>query len=311
MSLLRLTFILIFGTSIFAQEAPLSPDALYSSGLAAMLPGNPDYAKAAEFFRKAADRGLPRAQRSLGEFYRDGRGVPKDLKEALKLFRKAADRGDALAQNNLGLMYGAGLGVKKNEKAAVKWFKKAAEGGDPSGQLNLGVMYANGRGVSRNPQEALRWYRAAADQGSPLAQFALGSIFERGFVDIPRNRVEAITWYTKALQQGFEGARAPLIALRNSADPPLLLESEAAASLLTPIVRAEVALARSARVRGDVAIEILVDTQGLVKSYNLLSGHALLNQAAIEAVLPLRYKPHVVNGQPSEFITVVTIKYDY
>jgi len=85
----------------------------------------------------------------------------------------------------------------------------------------------------------------------------------------------------------------------------------AAANLLTKINRVDPALARAARINADVRLEIRVDTAGRVKDYKVLSGHPLLNQAAIETVLPLRYTPHVVNGQPTEFMTTITIKYDF
>src|SRR5207253_7404177 len=45
--------------------------------------------------RKAAERGYPVAQSSLGFTYLTGEGVGKDFAEAAKWFRKAADQGDA------------------------------------------------------------------------------------------------------------------------------------------------------------------------------------------------------------------------
>jgi len=291
-----------------AQEPVSSPEALYSRGLAATLPESQNYELAANLFRQAADRGLPRAKRSLGELYRDGRGVPKDLTEAVRLFRQAADQGDIVAQTDLGGMFADGLGVAKNEKEAVKWYRKAAEKNDISGQVALGVMYANGRGVSKNPREAIKWYRAAADQGSGIAQFALGSIFEGGFGDIARNKPIAIEWYTRALQQGFEPARVRLTALRNER---ILSPNEASANLLSKINRVDPALARAARINADVELEIVVDSNGSVKTWIVLSGHPLLNESAIETVKPLRYKPYVVNGQPVDFTTTITIEYRF
>ena len=44
------------------------------------LPKDP--AKAARWYRKAAEQGLPEAQYSLGQMYAEGRGVRKDLVEA-------------------------------------------------------------------------------------------------------------------------------------------------------------------------------------------------------------------------------------
>jgi TPR repeat protein len=289
-------------TLLGAQDAALSPDALYSRGLARTIPPNQDFVEAANLFRQAADRGNVRAQRSLGELYLHGRGVEKNEAEAAKWLKKAADKGDAQAQSGLGSLFFSGLGVKKDEKEALKWYKKAAEQGEMTSQVSLGLFY-----MKSDMKAALLWFRKAAEQGSALAQFTLGSIYE-GRRGVPANRAEAAGWYTKALQQGFEEARKPLEALRSLG---LVPPDEAAANLLTPMVRIDPPLARAARINDEVIFEITVDTSGVVKAYKITYGHPLLNEAAIASVKPLRYKPYLVNGQPVEFVTSVTLKFSY
>lgn len=53
-----------------------------------------DYAKAVEYFRRAAALGHLEAQVSLGYCYATGRGVPRDLGRAYILLREAADLGN-------------------------------------------------------------------------------------------------------------------------------------------------------------------------------------------------------------------------
>jgi uncharacterized protein len=143
---------------LLGQNTDLTSDALYSRGLARMIAPNQDFAEAANLFRQAAERGLPRAQRSIGELYQSGQGIAKDDVEAVRWYRKAADKGDAKAQSNLGSMYFSGHGgLKKDEKEALKWFKKAAAQGDVSGQLSLAAMY-----IAKDPAESVKWFRAAA-----------------------------------------------------------------------------------------------------------------------------------------------------
>ncbi len=84
--------------------------------------------KAVEWYRKAAEQGLPVAQNDLGALYAEGRGV-SDEKKALEWFRKAAEQEYAPAQSNLGWMYGRGRGVQRNRDEAVKWLRKAAANG--------------------------------------------------------------------------------------------------------------------------------------------------------------------------------------
>src|SRR5215467_5458681 len=165
--------------------------------------------EAVKWYRKAADQGDADAQTRLGCMYENGRGVPKDDAEAVKWFRKAADQGDALGQANLGLMYVDGRGVPKDYAEAVKWFRKAADQGDALGQVELGLMYVDGRGVRKDYAEAVKWFRKAADQGDALGQVELGLMYAYG-QGVPKDDAEAVKWYRKAAQQGNNYAQGEL-----------------------------------------------------------------------------------------------------
>ena len=58
-----------------------------------------------------AEQGDASAQFNLGQMYKDGEGVPKDLAEAAKWWRKAAGQGHADAQFELGYAYKRGRGI--------------------------------------------------------------------------------------------------------------------------------------------------------------------------------------------------------
>jgi TPR repeat protein len=62
---------------------------------------DPDPAKAVEFFRMAAEQGMPEAQMALAEIYRTGRGVPRDEAAARRWYEQAARRGHQGAANML------------------------------------------------------------------------------------------------------------------------------------------------------------------------------------------------------------------
>ena len=59
-------------------------------------------ANAIAFYQKQADAGDSYAQLRLGEIYRDGEGVPKDLAKARDYLAKAAAQGNQDAQKELG-----------------------------------------------------------------------------------------------------------------------------------------------------------------------------------------------------------------
>jgi hypothetical protein len=85
-----------------------------------------DPAKAAKWWRIAADRGLADAQFCLGLSCFLGEGVAKDVAEAAKWWRRAADQDQMDAQYFLGLSYHTGLGVPKSRELAVYWLKRSA-----------------------------------------------------------------------------------------------------------------------------------------------------------------------------------------
>lgn len=66
-------------------------------------------------------------------------------------------------------------------------------------------------------------------------------------------------------------------------------------------------LARSARVQGDVVLSAVIDTNGQIQNLVLVSGHPMLVPAAITAVKQWRYKPYLLNGQPVEVETTITV----
>lgn len=75
-------------------EAQTYAGEIYERGLGGTAP---DYAQAAQWYRKAADQGYPRAMVNLGTLYEQGLGVERDPVRAIELYRKSAGLGDAIA----------------------------------------------------------------------------------------------------------------------------------------------------------------------------------------------------------------------
>ncbi len=66
-------------------------------------------------------------------------------------------------------------------------------------------------------------------------------------------------------------------------------------------------LATQGRISGLVILEAQVDVNGHVKTAKILRGHPLFDEAAVAAVTQWRYKPLLLNGEPTEFILTVTV----
>ncbi|KAB7623360.1 tetratricopeptide repeat protein [Alkalilimnicola sp. S0819] len=99
-----------------------------------------------------------------------GQGMEPDVARAARLYRRAALRGLPEAQEALAFLYATGQGLVQDESMAAKWFGLAAEQGNCAAQHNLGVMYAEGRGVDRDPAQAVQWFHKAARNGSEVAR---------------------------------------------------------------------------------------------------------------------------------------------
>jgi TPR repeat protein len=63
--------------------------------------------------------------------------VTQDHAKAAHWYRKAAEQGDAKAQFNLGVAYEYGEGVKKDLTAALHWFRLAAAQGDADAAVRV------------------------------------------------------------------------------------------------------------------------------------------------------------------------------
>ena len=160
-----------------------------------------DYAKAVEWYTKAAEQGNAEGQWRLGNCYCSGNGVEKDDTKAVEWYTKAAEQGDSAGQWRLGNCYYYGYGVEKDYVKAVEWYTKAAEQGDSDGQWLLGTCYILGYGVEKDYVKAVEWYTKSAEQGNSDGQWRLGYCYYNGN-GVEKDYVKAVEWYTKSAEQG-------------------------------------------------------------------------------------------------------------
>lgn len=69
------------------------------------------------------------------------------------------------------------------------------------------------------------------------------------------------------------------------------------------------ALARQARIQGTVLLQAVISKDGSIEGLKVLSGHPMLVPAAIDAVKQWKYKPYILNGEPVEVDTQVTVNF--
>jgi periplasmic protein TonB len=69
------------------------------------------------------------------------------------------------------------------------------------------------------------------------------------------------------------------------------------------------AIAKAARAQGTVVVQIIVGEEGEVVSANAVSGHPLLQQAAVAAVRQWRFSPTRLEGEPVKVTGTVTVNF--
>jgi hypothetical protein len=126
-----------------------------------------------QLFKQAAEKGHVLAQLELGNMYKNGNSVAKDIVQAISWFEKAAEQGNAEAQCELGYCYKMD-GTKKDYAMAFNWLEKAAEQENAKAQYELGICYLIGEGVEENSEAANGWFEKAEKNGSVDARVFTG-----------------------------------------------------------------------------------------------------------------------------------------
>jgi protein TonB len=68
-------------------------------------------------------------------------------------------------------------------------------------------------------------------------------------------------------------------------------------------------LAKRMHLEGTVVLRAVIGRDGMVRSVEVVTGHPMLAKAAREAVLEWRYQPTLLNGEPVEVETAITVHF--
>jgi TPR repeat protein len=106
---------------------------------------------------------------AVGEDYAAGKGVTRDLKQAAEWYRRAANKGYVAGEMHLAALYrdGGGKTFARDMAQAAEWYRKAAEQGDVTAQGILGTLYSMGQGVPLSYPDAYYWLDLAAHVKGP------------------------------------------------------------------------------------------------------------------------------------------------
>jgi periplasmic protein TonB len=114
----------------------------------------------------------------------------------------------------------------------------------------------------------------------------------------------------RGLPNLFSSGSRPIVP---SPPPPVIhtirLSHMSEGDLIRKVQPTYPALARAARIQGTVVLQATISKQGTIENLRALAGHPMLVQAAIEAVRQWRYRPYILNNEPVEVETQITVNF--
>jgi TPR repeat protein len=191
------------------QEAAMRLGDLYREGV--HVPR--DLAEARRWYALAMREGYVPGAKILADMRMRGEGGDRDIKGALQLYDEAAKAGFAPAQVALGKIYETGLaGVAPDPARARDLYQAASERNNGEALYALAVIYEAGDGVAADPQRAVSLYQAAAEAGDARGAAAYGLHLYEGTV-VPKDLTAARGWLQKAATAGDREAMYSLGAM--------------------------------------------------------------------------------------------------
>ncbi|MGE0237990.1 MAG: tetratricopeptide repeat protein [Parvibaculaceae bacterium] len=212
----------------------------------------PKTADAEMWFRRAAEKGLPKAFHNLGVLAAKSndnelaiqwfsKAVAADWRNSIfplgHLLEESGDTVGAVDTYNLGIQKGcpdsmvamADRVIAKQiehlyENARI-WCERAVAQGHVGAHATLATIFHEGLGVKRSPPDAVQLWLKAARQGHPGAQLMIGMSCEMGLV-LRQDRVAAMRFFSASAAQGNEGAEACLWSLEQRLTPEEKAEFE-------------------------------------------------------------------------------------
>jgi protein TonB len=79
--------------------------------------------------------------------------------------------------------------------------------------------------------------------------------------------------------------------------------------LLAPIQPVYPTIAKASGTQGTVVISAIISKTGRIESAHVVSGTVMLQGAALDAVRNARYHPYLLNGEPTEVETTISINF--
>jgi periplasmic protein TonB len=107
----------------------------------------------------------------------------------------------------------------------------------------------------------------------------------------------------------IDGGTRPVLATPPAPSRPIRVSHMDPGSLIYQVQPVYPPLARAARVEGPVVLAALISKDGAIENLRVVSGRPMLVHAALEAVGKWRYRPYILNSEPVEVETQITVNF--
>jgi periplasmic protein TonB len=196
----------------------------------------------------------------------------------------------------------------KTERIAVKNFVPIPPYGHPSGRPR-----GNSRSTISRPAPVYSQYIFQRPTNRPAVQ----SAGEQSSSDSPdfgpttgQPQDGPSCGWCVDLGSKNDGPRPPQPATETHARPQILRMTSLDPAMLIHRVEPEYpALARQIHKEGRVELRAIIGTDGTIQSLQIVNGDPLFDLSAKQAVAQWRYRPTILNGQPVEIDTYITVVY--
>jgi protein TonB len=109
---------------------------------------------------------------------------------------------------------------------------------------------------------------------------------------------------------GTGSGPAIVVAKPKPTGPARISGGVIAGNILTKTQPVYPPIAKAAHVGGTVVLHAIISKTGAITSLQAVSGPDMLKGAALDAVKQWRYKPYLLNGEPTEVDTTITVNFN-
>jgi TPR repeat protein len=160
-------------------------------------------ATAIQWYRKAAQLGVPSAQFKMAMVLKHGTGVEQNLAESITWLNRAATQESAPALLELAICHMNGSGVTADPTRAVQLLTQACDLHDADAQALMGAILITGDGIRPSLTNGIKLLKTVAESGNSFAQWRLALCFKHG-LGVNKDSLEGDRWFTRAAEGRFD-----------------------------------------------------------------------------------------------------------